>query len=227
MGFLQSTADALSTSFGELFNSLIAFIPSLVAALIILIVGLLIAGALSRLVQRLVEMLKIDSLISRIDIIEKMNHAGGKVHLSVIIGWLVKWFLILATLIAVADILQLTAFNQFLNRIALYFPNVVIAVLILVAGLVFGNGVSNVIRTVIKSSNLKVGAIVATVAKWAIVIFAIMAALSQLEIATGLISTLFTGIVFMLALAGGLAFGLGGKEGASTLINSLRDEMRH
>jgi hypothetical protein len=80
---------------------------------------------------------------------------------------------------------------------------------------------------VIKSSDLRVGQIVGTIAKWAIVIFSIMAALDQLGIASQLINTLFTGIVFMLSLAGGLAFGLGGKESAAKLVESLKEEMKH
>jgi hypothetical protein len=143
-----------------------------------------------------------------------------------VLAWLVKWFLILVTLIAVADILQLNSFNDFLVQIAQYFPSVVVAVLILVAGIVFGNGVADVIHKVLKSSELGVGRIVATVAQWAIVIFAIMAALVQLHIAPTLINTLFTGIVFMLALAGGLSMGLGGKQAAESFINNLSDQIK-
>jgi len=226
MNFFEEIGATIVASFSELFDKLIGFIPALIAALIILVIGLVISGALGRLVRRLVELTKIDSLLSRIDIISRINKSGGKFQLSEVIGWLVKWFLIIVTLIAVADILQLDSFNDFLIRIAEYFPQVVVAVLILVAGIVFGNGVADVIEKIVTSSSLRVGRIVATIAKWAIVIFSVMAALIQLQIAATLINTLFTGIVFMLALAGGLAFGLGGKEGASQLISSLRDEMK-
>ncbi len=52
-----------------------------------------------------------------------------------------------------------------------------------------------------------------------------MAALVQLQIAPDLIRVLFTGLVFMLALAGGLAFGLGGKEHAAQLLSRLKKEI--
>lgn len=227
MNFLNDIGSTLQVSFLELFEALMAYLPDLVAAIIILIVGLIIAGALSRLVQRLVELTKIDAMLAKIDIIEKLNQSGGKVLLSAVVGWLVKWFLILVTLIAVADILRLDSFNQFLVSIAGYFPSVVVAVLILVAGIVLGNGVRDVIIRLIASSQLRVGRIVARIAQVSIVVFAVMAALIQLQIAATLIQTLFMGIVFMLALAGGLAFGLGGREAASELIADLKRDISH
>lgn len=227
MNFLNDIGSTLQVSFLELFEALMAYLPDLVAAIIILIVGLIIAGALSRLVQRLVELTKIDAMLAKIDIIEKLNQSGGKVLLSSVVGWLVKWFLILVTLIAVADILRLDSFNQFLVSIAGYFPSVVVAVLILVAGIVLGNGVRDVIIRLIASSQLRVGRIVARIAQVSIVVFAVMAALIQLQIAATLIQTLFMGIVFMLALAGGLAFGLGGKDAATELITDLKRDISH
>lgn len=227
MEFLNDIGATLQASFAELFEALVGFVPDLIAALVILIVGLIVAGALGRLVRRLIELTKIDSVLAKIDIIERLNRSGGKATLSGVIGWLVKWFVILVTLIAVADILSLSSFNEFLVSIAGYIPAVVVAVLILVAGIVLGNGVKEVINRVLSSSSLRVGKVVATIAQWSIVVFSIMAALIQLQIAASLINTLFMGIVFMLALAGGLAFGLGGKEAASGLINDLKNDISH
>ena len=227
MSFFSQIGSTLSASFSELFASFVAFIPGLIAALIILLVGLLIAGAISKLVSRVIELSKIDSMVAKVPAVQKLNTSGANISLSSVVGWLVKWFLVVATLIAVADILKLTQFNSFLVSIAEYIPSVVVAVLILTAGIVLGNGVADVIRKVLKSSELGVGGIVATIAQWAIVIFSIMTALTQLNIAVGLIQTLFTGIVFMLALAGGLAFGLGGKDAAGSFVNDIRSQMKH
>lgn len=226
MEFLNNISTTISDSFTNIGNDLVSFIPDLVASVIILIIGLIVARVLSNIVKRLVELTKIDGLLSKIDIVEKLNRSGANASLAGVIGWLVRWFLIVVTLIAVADILSLDSFNAFLLSIASYFPSVVAAILILVAGIVLGNGVSDIIRKLLNTSNLKVGGIVSAIGKWAIIVFSIMAALIQLQVATALINTLFTGIVFMLALAGGLAFGLGGKESASQFIASMKEEIK-
>lgn len=227
MNFFENLGATIVASFAELFDKFMAFVPNFLAAIIILIIGLIVAGALGKLVARLVELSKIDTLLAKVEMVKKFNQSGADLTLSTVIGGLVKWFLILVTLIAVADILGLNSFNEFLVSIATYIPSVVVAVLILVAGVVLGNAVKSLITRVIKTSSLRVGAIVATIAQWSIVVFAVMAALTQLNIAVTLINTLFTGIVFMLALAGGLAFGLGGRDAAAGLISALKDEMKH
>ena len=66
---------------------------------------------------------------------------------------------------------------------------------------------------------------VGSVVKWAIWVFAILVALSQLGIAAAFSQTLFTGIVIAVSLALGLSFGLGGQEAASRFIERLRGEM--
>ena len=68
----------------------------------------------------------------------------------------------------------------------------------------------------------EVGEILSWLPKWALVIFALLAALTQLNIASELIQILFTGIVIMFALAGGLAFGLGGKDEAAKWLESMK-----
>ncbi|MCC6639394.1 hypothetical protein IT409_02450, partial [Candidatus Falkowbacteria bacterium] len=141
MGFLSQIGSTLSASFAELFDSFIGFIPGLIAALIILVIGLLVAGAVAKLVARVIELSKIDSFVAKVPAIQKLNTTGANVSLASVVGWLVKWFLVLVTLIAVADILKLDQFNSFLVSIAEYVPSVVVAVLILTAGIVLGNGV--------------------------------------------------------------------------------------
>jgi hypothetical protein len=137
----------------------------------------------------------------------------------------VKWFLILVFLMAAANILQLTQVTNFLNSIIFYIPNVVVAVVILAIVTLVGNFVYGVVRGSSRAAGMVSATFLAAISKWAIIIFGIFAALIQLGVAGTLVSTIFIGIVAMLALAGGLAFGLGGKEEAALLLRKIREEL--
>jgi hypothetical protein len=151
------------------------------------------------------------------------DHLGTQFKVSTLIGWVVKWFFIVVTLLAVVNILNIPQVSSFLDQVLLYIPNVVVAIIILALGLIAGNFFYNVVNRAATASHMSAAAVsgLAALAKWAIVIFALMAALVQLGIAAGLIQILFTGFVAMLALAGGLAFGLGGRDKAARWLDKI------
>lgn len=215
------------TSFREVGNRMAELLPDLVGAFLILVIGLFIAGSVSKLVSTLLRSTGIDGLLSKSPIGAKMNIFPRKRFVpSAFIGWLVKWFFILVTLIAATNVLGWTQINQFLNSVVLYIPNVVIAVVILVIGFIASNFVRSIVEAGLEKSPLlsaQERRILAASADFAITLFAIMAALIQLKIAETLIQTLFTGLIFAMALALGLAFGLGGREHASRFLSRYTD----
>ncbi|MBU0648813.1 hypothetical protein KJ969_01750 [Patescibacteria group bacterium] len=222
MNFIKSVGQAILDALRELGDNIVDFLPNIIAAIIVIIVGILVARALGQLVRKIVQLVKVDTYVKKINVIQKIEQAGTKVELSAILGWLVKWFLYIVLLIAVSEILDLGQFTAFLTDIALYLPNVIIAVLILVVGLVLGEFTHNLIVSVLKSSRAALAALVGTVAKWAIFVFAALAALIQLGVAVTLIETLFTAVMVTIALSAGLAFGLGGREAAKSFIDKMK-----
>lgn len=225
MVFLQNIGEAILDALRDLGLKTLDFLPNLIAALVVLIIGILIAKALGQLVRKIVQAIKVDKYIKKINVIQKIEQAGTLVEFSAILGWLVKWFLYIALLIAVSEILNLGQFTTFLRDIALYLPNVIIAVLILVVGLVLGEFVDNLIVSILKSTRAKLAALVGTVAKWSIFVFAVLAALIQLGVAVALIQTLFTAVMVTIALSAGLAFGLGGRDAAKGFIDKVRRDI--
>lgn len=203
----------------------ITFLPKLIAALIVLIVGWIIAVAVGKLVTRILKFLWIDQLLEKLNIKEAVEKSGLKFDVSKFVGWLVKWFLIIIVLVTTANILGLTEVTILLNRILFYIPNVVVAVVILFFGILFGTWAYKLVRNAAKAAKLVSADFLAGVAKWSIIVFCFLAALTQLQIAPRLIQTLFTGFVAMLAIAGGLAFGLGGKDWAAGVIEQLKKDL--
>lgn len=208
-----------------LWEIFINFLPALIGAIIVFIAGWIIAAALGKIVEKLVKAIKVDQALQKIGWGHWLSEIGISSDIATLFAGLVKWFLILVFLMAATDILQLSQVTQFLNSIVLYIPNVVVAVIILAVVVLVGNFVSRVVKGSTKAAGVMSATMLAAISKWAIIVFGILAALLQLGIASSLVSTIFIGIVAMLALAGGLAFGLGGKEEASMILRKLREEI--
>lgn len=222
MNYFETWNDAVFASLQDLWAKVVAFIPELLGAFLVLVIGLLLSRALSELTRRLVKLSHIDELIEKMDGAKKLKSAGLKANFSGLLAWIVKWFFVTVTLIAAVDILRLTQVTNFLQDVAMYIPNVIVAVLILAIGLVVGQFIYDVIEKTAKTAKVvkETAQTLASVAKWAITIFAVLAALVQLGVATNLIEILFTGFIAAISLAFGLSFGLGGREHASKWLTS-------
>lgn len=217
--------EILRSAFVDLWAVIIMFLPKLILAAIVFLLGLMIANILKSAVVRVVKMLKVDELVEKLEVKAMFARAGIKLEVAAFLGWLVKWFVIILVLIAAADVLEWDQITVFLTQVISYLPNVLIAVVILLVGVILGNFVYGVVRSSIEAARMESANFVAGVAKWAIVVFSFMAALVQLGIAESLIQVLFTGFVAMIALAGGLAFGLGGREHAARVLDKLRRDL--
>ncbi len=220
---IQDFGDAILTSLNNLWLKVMAFIPEILSALIVLIIGLIIATVLEKVVLKLLKLTKVDKLLDKAGVTKQLKNVGIPFSFSGLISKIVKWFIIIAVLIIIADILNVPQITEFLERIVLYIPNVLVAIVILAIGMIVGKGAYSITYSSAKAAKLSKHAATSlgVLAKWSIVVFALLAALTQLNIASELIQILFTGIIVMLALAGGLAFGLGGKDKAEKWLDQL------
>ena len=222
---LQTWGDVIILSLQQVWTSVASFVPMLFGSLLIFFIGLIIAMTLGQLVEQIVRSLKIDELLRKLDFEKTLEKAGWKMNSAAFLGSLVKWFFVIVFLLAAANILGLTQVGDFLRDVLLYIPNVVIAALILIIAAI----VSDIVERILRGSMMAIGhrgTMAASFSRWAIWIFALIAALLQLGIAVTLIQTLVTGLVAAIALAVGLAFGLGGKDAAAQFIDRMRSEMR-
>ncbi len=201
------------------------FLPTFLGALIIFFVGLVIATGLGKIVEKLIDALKLDRLLGQLGLNKFLERADVRLHSGRFVGILVQWFFIIVTLLAVSDILGLLAFSDFLKQVLLYVPNIVVAVLIMLAGVVVATFLAKLVRVSVLAAKLHAAHFLGALTKWSILVFAFLAALSQLGVAGALVNTLIMGFVAMMAIAGGLAFGLGGKDVAAAWLEKLRSEI--
>lgn len=219
----QTWADAFALPLQSTWEIIVRFLPSLIGALVVLIIGLLIASLLRALFEKIVNLLKIDSLLKKLGFEAFVERTGYHLSSGRFVGGLIYWFFVVVVVLAVSDILGLWGLSTFLNDVLLYFPNVIAAVLILLAALVVANFLRGLVRGSIMGARLHASRFLGTLTWWAVAVFGFLAALIQLGVAGVLIQTIITGFIAMLALAGGIAFGLGGKDYAAHMIEKFRD----
>lgn len=220
--------NVLTVSFFELWNGILQFIPNIVIAVAIFVIGWFIAAALGNLVNHVIKALKIDGLLKPTMINDMVERAGYKLDLGGFLGGLVKLFFIVVFLVASLDVLGLDQVNFFLQTVVLgYLPQVIVAVLILIVAAVVAEISAKAVTGAAKAAQMRSAGFAGSVTKWAIWIFAILAALDQLSVASAFVQTLFTGVIVALSLAFGLAFGLGGQQAAANFIEKVRSDINH
>jgi hypothetical protein len=225
MNELQTWGEITAISLLSLWEKFINFFPVLLGAILVFLLGWVIAVTMEKVAEKMILSLRIDQAFEKMGLRKRLSESGINLNVATFFGGLVKWFLVLVFLMAATDILGLNQVTDFLNSIILYIPNVVVSVIILAVVFLVGNFVYAVVKGSTRAAGVMSATLLATISKWSIIIFGLLAALIQLGIATSLVSTIFIGIVAMLSLAGGLAFGLGGKEEAQMILRKLREEI--
>lgn len=225
--YINTWGEVFSASLQGLWLGFIQFVPNLIFAIIVFIIGWAVGTLVSKAIAQVFGALKVDKLFQSLGAEEYLSRAGYKLNVGHFIGEVVKWFIVLVFLMTSFEILGLTRVTDFLREVVLgYLPQVIVAALILVAATIISSAVSRLVAGAARASNISSANMLGAIAHYAIWIFAIIIALSELGIAPVFMQTLFSGIIALLAIAGGLAFGLGGKEHASRALDRLTDKMK-
>lgn len=218
---MDSVNNVLITTLNGSVATIIAFIPRFLSGFIILLIGIIIATFLRQIVKEALRFIKFESFLKRYGVPESKETADW----STILSEIVRWFTIIVFLIPTAQVWGLGKFVDVLNGLLLYLPNVFISVLMLLVGFVVSKLVYELLIASVRGVSRNSAKTIAMLGRWAVLIFVFLVVLNQLGIASDLIRILFAGIVAMVALAGGLAFGLGGRDTARDIIEKLRKKL--
>ncbi len=212
--------------FTDLWKGFFAFMPKFFGAFLVFFVGWVFASAVGKLVKQVLKRLKLNQFLEKAGWEEAFKKADLDVDVSEFLGAIVKWVLVIVVLLASVEILGFLQFAVFLSKILSFVPNVLVAVLMLMVSAVLADIFEKIVVAAIEKASIGSAKAIGLLAKWAIMIFAILAALVQLGIARQMILTLFTGIIALLVISLGLAFGLGGKDIASETLRDLKNKLK-
>ncbi|MGH2402140.1 MAG: mechanosensitive ion channel family protein [Candidatus Limnocylindria bacterium] len=226
METVTNWGDAVMVSATEALQNFLGFLPALVGAILILVIGWIIAGLLAGLVERVLKTVGFERAATTTGISSFIQRSGSSWTASAIVAEIVKWFIRLIAIQAAASVLGLDQISQIINAILLWLPNLVVAIAIIVIGALIARFVAGLVRGTTGQMGFTNSDILGSVAYYAILVFAAIAAVDQLGIAETVVNTLLVGLVAMVVLAAGLAFGLGGQQTAARITEGWYDSAR-
>ena len=208
----------------EFWQGFAIFVPKLILALIVFLVGWIIAAGIGKVIQEVLKRAQLDKLTKMKKWGKSFEKADFDFTPSEFIGGLCKWILLIVVLSISVEMLGLSEFSTFLNKVVIWLPNLLVAILIFVAVAIISSIAEKLVRASIHGTKVGYGKAAGVITRWALWIFGIAAILIQLGIASSLILVIFQGLIYLVTIAGGLAFGLGGKEVAADILKDLRSK---
>ncbi|PKQ60840.1 hypothetical protein BZG02_17710 [Labilibaculum filiforme] len=221
---MKEQIQVLLESSQQFLNEFARAIPQIIGAIIVLIIGWLIAKLIKRIFVKLMMLVKLNWLTEKSGVEKFLKDGGVKITAVDLIGSLIYWIIMLFVIMAALNTLQLTSAQDLFNQIILYIPNIIVSILILLLGLYAAKFVSQAIAVTLKNMHEASSHLIEKITYYAIIVLTIFIVLSQLNIAENIVTIAFLLILGAFCLAFGLAFGLGGKEYAASLLKKLQEE---
>ncbi len=218
--------DGIQGSLENLWDGVLGVLPDVAAGIAILIFGWIIAIILSKVIAKVTEVIRLDDLLGSTGIRGVFQKAGVRLNIGRVFEEIVKWFILIAFFIEAMNKFGLSQVNDFLNDVLYYIPNIIIAVIITIVGVLVANFLADLVHSTARATKTGSPDIAASVTRYAIIIFTILAALEQLGIGDTLVNSFVSYLGLALAGSFGLAFGLGGKDVAADAIKRIRKDIK-
>lgn len=209
---------AFMTSIMGALTALLGAVPRIIGFLVIVLVGWFIASLIAKGVAILLRSVRFNELAQRAGLSDFVDKMGVRSDSAGFLASIAKWFVRLIALVVAFDALGLPAVSQVLQQFLLWLPNAVVALVVLVIGGLAAKALSSLVHASAASAQLGNPRLLAKVASTLTWAFTIVVAVNQLGIARALVNTLFMAAVGAIALALGLAFGLGSRDTAGKIV---------
>jgi len=218
--------DIFVASITSFWTQMAAFVPQLLAALLLLLLGWVLARLARTGVLRLLKLLHFDKVTEKSGLESFLKQADLDVSFATILGNLVYWLIILVMIVTVANSLGLHMVAELFNKVVLYIPNVVVAIMVLVFGTILARFINRLVFAWLNNVGFEGALTVSTFSEYAMMVFVFFIALEQLQISSELLTAAFIIAFGAVGLAFAIAFGLGAKDQAAQTIEHMLDRRR-
>ena len=218
---VRDLGEAVRASLAGVVTSFLAAVPRLIGFAIVLVAGWVVSSLVARGMTALLRSIRFNDLARRSGLADFVQKMGLRQDAASVVAGVVKWFVRLITLIVAFDLLGLPAVSIVLQQLLLWLPDLVVALVVLVVGGLAAKALAGLVRGSAAEAGLANPEVLATVSRITVWCFTVIAAVSQLGIATTVIDTVLIGVVGALSLAAGIAFGLGGRDRAAQILDRL------
>jgi hypothetical protein len=214
---MQASEDPLA-SLGLIWDRFVLATPRIALALAILLVGLLLARFARRYAVRLLRWARLDDVAEKAGFEDFLMQGGVKHTTASLVAMLLYWMIVFGAVVVFLTMLGLTAAAQLLDRMILFIPNILIAVVILLFGAILSRLVGTVVFTYLSNMGSTAARPLGAVARYALLVFVIALAAEQLALNSEILLSGFRILFGALCLALALAFGLGGRRWAAGVL---------
>jgi hypothetical protein len=214
MNTLSKIGQQIVDSLLEVLNAAIAWLPNFLGAIIILIIGALVARLIQRAIKELFKLIKLESASDKLGVQDKIKTIGIESNITNILSGLIYWIILLVFVSSAASILQIPAVTTFVNKLIGWLPAIFAGLVIMVLGVMVAEAITNILDKV------KFGKTYKTVVRWFILVVAFITAVEQIGINITFLTENLQILVGGLALAFGIAFGMGGREKAKDFLEA-------
>ena len=222
---IEDIPSVLLRAFGGFWETVVGFLPNLLATLLVAGIGLVFAKAAKIAVDRLLALFKFDQLVEKTGLESYMSATDYNVRISNVISGTIYWLIILMTVTSIADLLHLQVISDLFERVVLYLPNIIVAMVILIVGTIFSRIVNRYVFNNLKRFAMDFALTVSVVAEVVVQLFVWFLALEQLHVNTTLLLIVLSAVLGSIALACALAFGLAGQDIAREMLAKMRSKI--
>lgn len=209
-----------------IWQNIVEVSPAILGSALLLILGFILANSLKKLAVAFLKKIRLNQVLKRLGLDGTLSKIDISFDAANFFGDIVKWFFIFVFLMASSEILRLTQFSQFLEKVVAYFPNIFIACLMFVVAAFIADFSRKIVIGTLEKERIIYSRFLGRLIHWGVWLFALLAILYQLQITPSLILVIFIGMVAATSLSIGIAFGLGGKDLAARILKELEEKFK-
>ena len=201
MAWNEGTGSFLS----ELWITLLGYVPLIFGAVVVLVIGWIAGRVLGKSVSKILDRIGVDDALKKTVVGKAIEKSGMTV--VKFFDLTVRWFVYLIALLAATDILNITILSNFMNRVVEYIPSLLAGVVVIIAGIILMDFISDAVKSFIEAASAEYADIMVVALRFFLYFIVITVGLSMMNVN---VSILYT---FAESIAWGAALGIGAGLG--------------